>query len=108
MWIDYAQGLARFSGMDALYRKYLLKFPDDPTFLQMQTAMEQKDYEQAFCCAHTLKGITGNLSLTALHDAVEDFVEKLRDGRDLPGALAAWEPLREVYQNTQNAIRTQP
>lgn len=107
-WIDYRQGLSRFSGAETLYRKYLIKFPEDPTFAQLQSAMAAGDYGEAFRCAHTLKGITGNLSLTSLSDAVGDLVEQLRDQRNIPGAMAAWGRLQEIYQETLCAIRVQP
>ena len=107
IWIDRAQGIARFSGNDMLYSKFLLKFPEDPTFEQLKAAMEKKDYAEAFRCAHTLKGISGNLSLIALHDDMKDFVEQLRGGKDIPGALAAWKPLQRDYQDTLDAICTQ-
>ena len=38
---------------------------------------------------------------------VQELVEKLRDGRDIPGALPAWESLREDYQNTLSEILKQ-
>ena len=35
----------------------------------------------AFEAAHTLKGVTGNMGLTPLYDAVCTIVEPLRTGR---------------------------
>ena len=58
---DYADVSARLHS-DRLVQKFLLKYLDDPSFQQLCTAMEAKDYEQAFRAAHTIKGVCQNLS----------------------------------------------
>lgn len=107
VWIQYEEGVSRFSGHESLYRKYLVKFPEDPTFPELQDAMSRGDYDLAFRCAHTLKGSAGNLSLTALFEALKPFVEHLREGRDVPAAVAAFSHLEEVYRATLQAIDLQ-
>lgn len=64
--IDYDEGVARFVGRSDLYEEFLKKFLTDPTFPALEAAMQAKDLPAAFTAAHTLKGVTGNLSLNVL------------------------------------------
>ena len=50
---NYADVSARLHS-DRLVQKFLLKYLDDPSFQQLCTAMEEKDYELAFRAAHTI------------------------------------------------------
>ncbi|MDD3253967.1 MAG: Hpt domain-containing protein [Lachnospiraceae bacterium] len=96
--LDYADGLKRFSNMEMLYHKHLKKFLTDTTYQQLVDAMQQQDYETAFRQAHTLKGVTGNLSLVGFYDKLIPFVEALRDEADLVQAKAILPELEEAYQ----------
>lgn len=44
----------------------------------MRDALESKDYSKAFDCAHTLKGVCGNLGLTPMYEIICRVVEALR------------------------------
>ena len=76
--IDYDSGVERFSGLDAVYQKFLRMFPEDPSYKGTIEAIEKKDYESAFTNAHTLKGTAGNLSLSELYRTASLLVEDLR------------------------------
>ena len=39
---------------EALIRRFTLKFLEDQSYLQLKQALENKNYEDAFCGAHTL------------------------------------------------------
>lgn len=99
--IDYDDGLNRFVGNKDLYEKFLLSFKDDPSYDSLIKALDEKDAKAAFQAAHTLKGLTGNLSMTRLYDAVCILVEELRIGdlsnisQSLPPVTAAYEALLE-------------
>ena len=73
---------------EALVRKFVLKYPGDPSFNQLKDALAAQDWETAFRAAHTLKGVAGNLGLLPLSRAVCAIVEPLRarEARDY-GAL---------------------
>lgn len=81
---DYAQMLSRLSN-SALVEKFALMFLNDPSFAELSAAVAQKDAEQAFRAAHTLKGVSANLSFLRLHSSASELVELLR-GRtgDIP------------------------
>ena len=66
---------------ESLVRKFALKFLNDPSFGQLQAAIESGDGAEAFRASHTLKGICLNLGFTALFDASSDLTEKLRGDR---------------------------
>ena len=76
---DYADVSARLHS-DRLVQKFLLKYLDDPSFQQLCTAMEAKDYEQAFRAAHTIKGVCQTLSFTQLLDSSSQLCDALRHG----------------------------
>ena len=97
--IDLEDALARFMGSEELLMKFLLRFPDDENYAILNRAMEQGDLTEAFRAAHSLKGVTGNLSMGPLYRAVCELVEVLRRGDPVAGAermtavRAAYEPV---------------
>lgn len=66
---------------ETLVLKYLNKFLHDENFMQLQQAAAQQDYETAFRCAHTLKGLCLSLGLETLGEPVTALTEELRAGR---------------------------
>ncbi len=78
---DIQDGLKRFAGNAALYEKMLKKFPAAAENLPVMSCFEAGDIDSALANAHTLKGMTGNLSLTPLYEAYTDIVAMLRDGQ---------------------------
>lgn len=102
--IDTNDALARFMENEALMMKFLLRFPEDPSFAQLQEAMEHGDAAQAFTAAHTLKGVAGNLSMRDLYGLVSRVVEDLRAG-DLAGAASRMPELEKRYQELVRTLR---
>lgn len=77
--IDCLAGIRRFSGNAALYEKYLKKFAADENFKLAKNAIEEKNYEDMLKYVHTLKGVTGNLSMTELFNSCSELVIVIRD-----------------------------
>lgn len=102
--INYDEGVSRFAGKTELYEKYLKKFVDDASFPQLQDAMEQENYPEAFRQAHTLKGVTGNLSLTPLFEALSPLVEALRGAQNISLAHALFPQVAALHKSTVAAI----
>lgn len=93
-------------GSEGLIQKYLLKLPNDPTYVLLTNAMQKKDYEQAFRAAHTLKGIALNLGLTPLHEVSQELMELLRNGSpDLETADVLLQQVSDVYQSILAKIK---
>jgi FOG: HPt domain len=77
--IDCLSGVRRFAGSAELYEKYLKKFIDDENLSCAKKAMAEKNYEDVLKYIHTLKGVTGNLSMTELFNSCGELVGKLRN-----------------------------
>lgn len=99
---DVEATLKRFMGNDAIYLKFLGKFPNDPNYANLGTNMESGNFEEAYKCAHALKGVVGNLGLTPIFDNVSILVEELRNktNAEVDAALAEeeWRKVKTVYE----------
>ena len=100
---DFDKVLSRLVS-EALVKKFALKFLDDPSFGQLETALADKDAETAFRAAHTLKGICLNLGFDNLYEVSFDITEKLRE-RDTDGCEKLFAKVTEQYEKTTDAIR---
>ena len=72
--------------------RFLIKVADDKSFDLLKTSLEERNMEEAFRAAHTIKGVCMNLSLSVLYASAHDLTEALR-GRSEYGADL--EPLLE-------------
>ena len=72
------EGLARCFGMEDFYLKLVKTVPDEGNFDRLAEAVRANDLETAFECAHALKGVLGNLSLTPIYNPVSEMTEQLR------------------------------
>ena len=91
---------------EALIRKFTLKFLEDQSYLQLKQALKDKNYEDAFRSAHTLKGVCQNLSFDSLYEVSNELTELLRDRTgEQPGIPEAMEKVTEVYELTIEEIK---
>lgn len=81
---DIQDGLKRFVNNAALYEKMLKKFPAAAEDLPVLVYFQAGKAEDALANSHTLKGMTGNLSLTPLYEAYTQIVTLLREGKPEP------------------------
>ncbi len=63
---------------DDIIRKFLLKFPNEPSYGELVAAVEQGDIEKSFLTTHTLKGVAANLSFMKLYNSLSALTEQLR------------------------------
>ena len=92
---NYDEGLRRLSS-EVRIKKVLGMLSRDGSMQDLGAALEKKDYEGAFRAAHTLKGITMNLGITRLAEAVSELTETLRsraENETIPRQFAAVEQL---------------
>lgn len=89
---------------ERLVQKFILKFLNDGSFDLLCRSMEEKNYEEAFRAAHTIKGVCQNLSLSKLQDSSSRLCESLRGGRT-PETDALAEETAADYRQTVAAIR---
>ncbi len=78
---DVEGTLHRFMNNDALFLKFILKFKDDQNYAKLKQYLDEKNYEEAFKAAHTLKGVSANLGLNPIFDRASAVTELLR-GKD--------------------------
>lgn len=99
---DVETTLKRFMGNEAIYQKFLGKFPDDPNYVNLGKNLEAGAFEAAYECAHALKGVVGNLGLTPIFQKVSDLVEELRNKApedvNVERAQEEWQEIRKVYE----------
>ena len=102
---DFAQAEKRLSS-ENLVKRFLAKFLDDGSFSELCIAMEKGNRDRAFRAAHTLKGVSGNLSLSRLYSSVSRLSELLRPEEEVipAGANSLFEEVTRDYWLTVSAI----
>lgn len=100
---EYKDVVARL-GSDRLVQKFMLRFLDDHSYELFRTSMNEKNYEEAFRAAHTIKGICQNLSFTRLLKSSSEMSDALRHGWT-PKADELIDQLAEDYRITVETIQ---
>lgn len=95
--------LERFIGDSELYLLCLTSFLEDKNYAVLLESSVTQNREREFAAAHTLKGVSGNLGMTALYEAVCVLLEELRVNRyhDLP---IMYRTLSQAYDAARAAI----
>ena len=101
--MDVDEALERFMGSEAMFSRFLKKFPADQGFATLTAALEAGDHEGAVNAAHTLKGLCGNLSIKPLFTGFDRQVSLMRAG-DWDAAAAMMPQLTEDYNRALEAI----
>ena len=103
---DFAQAEKRLSS-GTLVKRFITKFLDDGSFAELCIAMEEGTRDKAFRAAHTLQGVSGNLSLNRLFSSASQLTELLRpEAEVIPvGANPLFEEVKQDYQLTVSTIR---
>lgn len=78
--IDVDTALERFMGNENLLKRMLKKFVADGTFDALSEAVANGDTAAALTASHTLKGVSGNLSLSTLYELTAKQVDLYRAG----------------------------
>lgn len=88
--------LGRFGGSEAMLLRFLKKFTQDGTYLQLEEAMKKESWEEVFRAAHTLKGLAANFGFNKLFRLSSRIVEEYRANNN--GAIAPlFQELKPVY-----------
>lgn len=100
---DYENVVGRLMS-ERIVQKFVLRFPDDPSYEMLFDSLKKENYEEAFRAAHTIKGVCQNLGFTTLGESSSRLTEALRAGRkEEYQELAA--VVEEDYQKTVSAIK---
>ena len=100
---DFDKVLGRM-GSEALVKRFAVKFLEDKSFEELTESLKEKDGEDAFRAAHTLKGVCANLGLDRLYEADSELTEKLR-GRQTEGSEELYQKVAEVYETTVTVLK---
>ncbi len=100
---DYADVTSRLRS-ESLVQKFMLRFLDDRSYELFCTSMEEKNYEEAFRAAHTIKGLCQNLGFARLLESSSGMSDALRHGWT-PEADALISQLESDYRATVDAIQ---
>ena len=102
--IDIQEAMSRFMDNEGLLMKFLLRFPQDESFVQLQQGLEAGDADQAYRAAHTLKGLAGNLAMKELFQQASGVTAELREGR-IEEAKNMMGGLERRYQDVLEALK---
>lgn len=100
---DYKEVLGRLYS-EALIKKFVGKFLDDRSFHLLESSLGAEDYDEAFRAAHTLKGVSQNLSFTSLYQSSHEITEALRT-KDYALAAQLFSAVTRDYERTVAAIQ---
>ena len=78
---------------DELIQRFALKFLDDKSYENLVAGLEANDMDQAFRAAHSLKGVSQNLSFRNLGISASNLTEELRHWETAPVDQARCEEL---------------
>ena len=101
--IDCADARDRFDGNMELYERLAIKFLDDRHVEALLRRIEAGDSEAAYREAHSLKGVAGNLSFSALYRQASALSDALCAG-DLGSARALMPQLLRVYDDVVSIL----
>lgn len=102
--INVVSGTTRFGGNNALYLKYLKKFPQEDSFNKLEQALEAQDVDAAYLAAHTIKGVAGNLSVDSVYEASLPINDALKSG-DIVKANQLYPNFRQLYERACKGIK---
>lgn len=101
--------LDRFMGNSAIYEKFLKRFPDDPNYSGIGENIQAGNYEEAYKCAHAMKGVTGNLGLDSIYQKISELVEEMRNKSaeevDKDKVNIIWQDAQSLYDKYCQIIK---
>lgn len=101
---NYKETIDRMMG-EAMLRRFIMKFPTDPSFANLEQALSEGSREEAFRAAHTIKGLCLNLGFGKLYQSSQELTEALRS--DMPAnAAELFAAVKADYTVTMDAIES--
>lgn len=79
-------------------KKFVMKILSDKSYDLLINSMEERNMEEAFRAAHTIKGVCQNLSLTRLYQSASELSDMLRGCQEYEEQMGpALEKVKEDY-----------
>lgn len=102
---DYEEVMNRLRKEERVQR-FLKKLLDDKTYALLNTSLQTGNMEEAFRAAHTLKGVSQNLSLKNLYVPASCLSDCLKERRECTEEVETlFEKVKEEYIRTTEAIK---
>lgn len=103
--INTVEALERFMNDEDFYLKMLKKFEKTVEDTPVLEYFESGETEKALKNAHTLKGVTGNFSMTALYEGYAEVVDLLRK-EQIHDARKTFDSILPLQKETIELINT--
>jgi len=100
-YIDVDDALSRIGGNMSLYQKLLGRFVDGNLYEELEQTLQRGDHEESTRQAHSIKGVSANLSLVKIRTLSIELEQLLKDNADYSACLAA---LKEAFSGTLEKI----
>ena len=101
-YVNYEEGLNRLRNNVSLYKRMLGMILASDEFGKFDAFLDSGDIKGAADSAHAIKGMTGNLSLTALFDISVELMNTLREEAVDEGMVASY---REILKTTMEQVK---
>ncbi len=82
-YINTSEGLERCLNNEEFYLRLVNKALNDDSYLKLKEEIDNKNIDEAFKIAHSLKGVLGNLSITPMYEIAYELTELLRNKKDI-------------------------
>ena len=100
---DLDGALYRLSGDEAMYILLLEAFSKDTTMADLDKAIANQSWDDAFTAAHALKGLAGNMGFTPLFHCLGELVILIRTGR-IDEIGASYASVKHSYDDIMTVI----
>ena len=100
-YINVEDALKRVGGNMGLYKRLLGRFTDEDHISPLEEALNTGNAEEASHLAHTIKGVSANLSLIKLAAVAADLEHKIKGGLDHSDSFSE---LKQVYAITSDKV----
>lgn len=105
MGADYDDVMSRLRTEERV-QKFLLKILNDKSYDLLCSSIEENNLAEAFRAAHTLKGVSQNLSLTTLYQSSHELAEMLRNDPKYDAEVeAVVEQVKKDYERVISNVR---
>ncbi len=101
--INSTEATERFDGDEHFYVNLVLKYLDNTLAPDLIAALEAGDFDKAYPLAHSLKGVSANMSLAKLNREV-DFIDSALFNGESELALAHLPALKEADKEAREGI----
>ena len=106
MGADYDDAMSRLRTDDRI-KRFLQRVADDQSFNNLCASLEAHNMEEAFRAAHTLKGVSSNLSLNRLCKSATAITEVLRGKTEYSAEFEPYlDVVKEDYKLTIECIKS--